>query len=89
MEKRNERKADLLRQAGQRQLMVAVGSFLFLIAYLFLLSQWVLPQLAALPSSGWLMRFVFIVCTCNYTEPECCPIRAISCPESRVIGQSG
>ena len=68
MEKRNERKADLLRQAGQRQLMVAVGSFLFLIAYLFLLSQWVMPQLAALPSSGWLMRFVFIVCTCNYTE---------------------
>lgn len=68
MEKRNERKADLLRQAGQRQLMVAVVSFLFLIAYLFLLSQWVMPQLAALPSSGWLMRFVFIVCTCNYTE---------------------
>ena len=27
MEKRNERKADLLRQAGQRQLMVALGVF--------------------------------------------------------------
>ncbi len=52
MEKRNERKADLLRQAGQRQLMVAVGSFLFLIAYLFLLSQWVMPQLAALPTAA-------------------------------------
>lgn len=52
MEKRNERKADLLRQAGQRQLMVTVGSFLFLIAYLFLLSQWVMPQLAALPTAA-------------------------------------
>ena len=27
-----------------------------------------MPQLAALPSSSLLLGFVFIVCTCNYTE---------------------